>query len=312
MAAELTGPTKHKCKARTEYLNLSRTEQRSSKLRMSQTDLALRRAAALKANQHCYDSLAAARAPLCKPASDEEIANPLKTVDPLGWLGDSIRQKTVLCLAAGGGRQSALYASAGAEVTVVDLSPAMLELDRQVARERKLAIRAVQGSMDRLDMLPTDAFDIVIHPVSTCYLPDVSAVFREVARVTRPGGIYVSQHKSPISLQTSTALGSGSKYCIEHSYYREDPIPVAREPDSSSRRLRERGAIEYLHRLEQIIGGICRAGMVIEDLIEPMHADELAESGSFGYRARFVAPYLRIKARKVISQTTQPRILFTV
>jgi hypothetical protein len=36
-------------------------------------------------------------------------------------------------LAAGGGRQSAIYATAGADVTVVDISPAMLELDRQVA-----------------------------------------------------------------------------------------------------------------------------------------------------------------------------------
>ena len=42
----------------------------------------------------------------------------------------------MLCLAAGGGKQSALYAAAGAEVTVVDLSPEMLALDRQVAAER--------------------------------------------------------------------------------------------------------------------------------------------------------------------------------
>jgi SAM-dependent methyltransferase len=279
---------------------------------MSDTDFTIRRATALKANQQCYDSLAAARAPLCKPASDEEIANPLRTVDPLGWLGSSIRQKNVLCLAAGGGRQSALYASAGATVTVVDLSPAMLELDRQVARERKLPIQAIQGSMDRLDMLAAEAFDIVIHPVSTCYLPDIALVFREVARVVRPGGIYISQHKSPISLQSSTSIGAGSKYWIEHSYYRTDPVPVIAEPNSNSRRLRERGAIEYLHRFEQIIGGICRAGMVIEDFVEPMHADELAESGSFGDRARFIAPYLRIKARKTNSQNAPTKLLFTV
>jgi SAM-dependent methyltransferase len=279
---------------------------------MTEADFSIRRTMALKANQQCYDSLAAARAPLCKPASDAEIANPLATVDPLGWLGPSIRQKTVLCLAAGGGRQSALYASAGATVTVVDLSPAMLELDRQVARERKLPIQAIQGSMDRLEMLPAEAFDIVIHPVSSCYLPDIASIFREVARVTRPGGVYISQHKSPISLQASTTVGNGSKYWIEHSYYRIDPIPVAAEPNPNSRRLREPGAIEYLHRWEQIIGGICRAGMVIEDLVEPLHADELADSGSFGDRARFIAPYVRIKARKTNPQTAPTKLLFTV
>jgi SAM-dependent methyltransferase len=266
---------------------------------MTEPSPSIARAAALRANQQCYDSLAVARAALCKPASDEEIANPLRTVDPLGWLGPSIAGKSVLCLAAGGGRQSALYASAGAIVTVVDLSPAMLELDRQVARERKLSIRAIQASMDHLEMLSNDSFAIVIHPVSSCYLPDVAPVFREVARVLQTGGIYISQHKSPVSLQASYEVDAHSTYRLEQTYYRNESIPFTGDPTPTSRRLRERGAVEYLHRLEQLIGGICRAGMVIEDFVEPVHADESAEVGSFGHRARFIAPYLRIKARKV-------------
>ena len=270
----------------------------------------LRRAAALRANQQCYDSLAAAGAPLCKPASDAEIANPLQTVDPLGWLGKSIHRKDVLCLAAGGGRQSALYASAGAIVTVVDLSPAMLELDRQVARERKLSIRTIHASMDQLNMLDNDSFDIVIHPVSTCYLPDVTPVFREVSRVLRTGGIYVSQHKSPVSLQTAGQVNANAKYSLEHTYYRVEPIPESISPNSTTRRLRERGAVKYLHRLEQLIGGICRAGMSIEDLIEPVHAADSAETGSFGDRARFVAPYIRIKATKRSTENSSPRLLW--
>lgn len=275
---------------------------------MDDSELMLRRAAALRANQQCYDSLAAARAPLCKPASDAEIANPLQTVDPLGWLGKSIHRKEVLCLAAGGGRQSALYASAGAIVTVVDLSPAMLELDRQVARERKLSIRAIQTSMDQLNMLDNDSFDIVIHPVSTCYLPEVTPVFREISRVLRTGGIYVSQHKSPVSLQTTDQVNASARYSLEHTYYRAEPIPESINPNSTTRRLRERGAVEYLHRLEQLIGGICRAGMSIEDLIEPVHADDFADAGSFGDRARFVAPYIRIKATKKSTDQASPRL----
>ena len=64
----------------------------------------------------------------------------------------------------------------------------MLALDRAVAAERGLAIRTVQTSMDKLGMFPAGEFEIVIHPVSTCYLSDVSRVFAEVARVLRPGG----------------------------------------------------------------------------------------------------------------------------
>ncbi len=263
-----------------------------------------RREAALQASRRCYDSLAASRAPLCKPASDDEFAHPLQTVDPLGWLGASISGWQVLCLAAGGGRQSALYASAGADVTVVDISPSMLELDRAVARERKLSIRPIQASMDQLEMLSSSQFDLVIHPVSTCYLPDVRPVFAEVSRVLRDGGLYVSQHKSPVSLQADSQPDGSSSFRLNHEYYRNDPIPEVSQQNGVSRRLREPGAIEYLHRLEQLIGGICRSGMVIEDLIEPMHADATAERGSFGHRACYVAPYLRIKARKRPPQAT--------
>lgn len=248
--------------------------------------------AAKKQNERAWDALARRQAALAKPASDEEFQSPLRTVDPLGWLGESIAGLTVLCLAAGGGRQSALYAAAGAKVTVVDISSEMLRLDRQVATERGFSIRAIQASMDALPMLVAGEFDLVIHPVSTCYVADIGPVFREVARVTRAGGLYVSQHKSPISLQTDIRP-DGEHYRLREPYYRDGPLPPA-EPC----RLRETGTLEFLHRWEEIVGGICRAGFAIEDLIEPMHANQDANVGAFGHRAQFVAPYIRLKARR--------------
>jgi SAM-dependent methyltransferase len=274
-------------------------------------DPTARRANALRANQQCYDALVANQAALCRPASDEELADPLGTLDPIGWLGGNVHGKRLLCLAAGGGRQSAIYATAGADVTVVDISPAMLELDRQVAARRRLQVRLLQASMDRLDMLADASFDIVVHPVSTCYVPDVMPVFQEVARVLSPGGIYISQHKSPTSLQASHRRNATACYQIEHSYYRSDPIPAPTQQSAASQRLRERGAVEYLHRLEQLIGGICRNRMVIEDFIEPMHADDSVPRDTFGDRACFIAPYLRIKARRVGGGTQRPSTVAT-
>jgi hypothetical protein len=80
---------------------------------------------------------------------------------------------------------------------------------------------------------------------------------------------------------------------LNEPYYREGPLPSA-EPG----RLRERGTLEFLHRWEELIGGMCRAGFVIEDLLEPLHADQEAEHGGFAHRAQYVAPYVRIKARR--------------
>ncbi len=252
----------------------------------------------LKINSRAYDRLALQRAPLCRPAGDDDVRNPLRTVDAAGWLGDSIAGWRVLCLAAGGGRQSSLYAAAGAEVTVADLSPAMLELDRQVAAERGYSARLIQTSMDDLSMFDDGEFDLVVHPVSSCYLPDVRPVFLHVARVVRAGGLYVSQHKSPASLQASHEPTARGDYVLEHAYYRDSPVPPATSATTASNRLREPGAVEFLHRWEQLVGGICRAGFVIEDLVEPLHATADAAPGTFAARARFIAPYVRIKARR--------------
>jgi SAM-dependent methyltransferase len=246
-------------------------------------------------NRRAWDSLVRQRQRFTRPADDADFANPLAAVDANGWLGTSITGRRVLCLAAGGGRQSALYAAAGAIVTVVDLSAEMLALDREVAAERSLEIRTIETSMDNLSMLAAASFEIVIHPVSTCYVPDVAAVYREVARVTAAGGLYISQHKQPASLQADIRP-SASGYELIEPYYRSGPLPmVERSPH------REPGTLEFLHRWEELLGTLCRAGFVIEDLIEPLHAEPQSPPGTFAHRSLYVAPYVRIKARRINS-----------
>jgi len=159
--------------------------------------------------------------------------------------------------------------------------------------------------MDDLSMLRDREFDIVIHPVSTCYVPVLKNVFHQIARVTRPGGIYISQHKQPTSLQSSIEPSPEGGYRIKHRYYRDAPIPSNPQASLVGRRLRESGAVEFLHRWEQLIGGMCRAGFVIEDLIEPMHAQHDAPVGSFADRASYIPPYVRMKARRNGSQTSE-------
>ena len=257
-------------------------------------------------NRRAWDDRAERRKAFTAPAPDEDFSNPLAAVDGPGWLGGQIRGKTLLCLAAGGGRQAPLYAAAGAVVTVVDISPAMLQIDRQVAAERRLDVTTVETSMDKLSMFADGQFDIVIQPVSTCYVPNVASVYRQVARVTRPGGLYISQHKQPTSLQAAVTPGVRGYELVE-PYYRNGPLP----PVAGSRH-REEGTLEYLHRWEQLIGQMCRAGFVIEDVCEPVHARSDLPPGKFGHRSQFVPPYVRIKARRVVRRSlpgTKPLVL---
>lgn len=244
-------------------------------------------------NRRAYDQMAKMGHVLATPVAPDELRRPLEVVDGRGWLGGDIRGMKVLCLAAAGGRHSALYSAAGAQVTVLDISDGMLELDRIICQQYGFDVRLIQGSMNSMPMFRDGEFDLVIHPVSTCYLQVIRPVFEEVARVLRGGGLYISQHKSPVNVQTSLETERG-KYTLD-SAVGEEAKPVATGHTSS---LRESNSQEYAHSLEAILGGICRSGMVIEDLSEPEHVKLDAEIDSPGHRARFVPPYIRIKARR--------------
>lgn len=243
-------------------------------------------------NRQAWNKIAGGDNQFARVATDDECSRPFEILDGRGWLPRDMQGRKVLCLAAGGGWQSVLYAMTGADVTVVDISDAMLDLDRREAERRGLSIRTVRASMDDLSELPDATFEIVHQPVSTCYVPQLLPVYREISRVTRDGGLYISQHKQPASLQVSRR-NADDHFVIGLEYYREGPLPQV-----SDTSYREAGTTEYLHRWEQLVGDLCVAGFVIEDLREPLRADMNAPVNSYKYRGRFLPPYLRMKARR--------------
>ena len=170
----------------------------------------------------------------------------------------------------------------------------MLELDREVAAEFGVQVQTIQTSMDELGMLPSGVFDLVVQPVSSCYIPSVARMFPEIARVTKAQGLYISQHKQPANLQSSLETYTGH-YVIEHAYYDRRSVPPATAPNH----LREPGTQEFIHSWSDLLGGICRSGFAIEDVTEPDYGKADSLPGSFGHRCYFLAPYVRIKARRL-------------
>ena len=244
-------------------------------------------------NEKAWDDLVRAGSSFANPARPEDFLEPDKIINPFEWLPSSFKGLRVLCLGAGGGRHGPIFAAQGAEVAVVDISEEMLKLDQEVATREGVTLRTSKASMTDLGEFGDAVFDIVLQPVSSCYVEDVMLVYREVARVIKPDGIYVSQHKQPISLQAATKPLATGGYAICEPYYREGPLP----PVSGSEH-REQGTREYLHTLESLLGGLCLSGFVIEDLKEPRHASTQAAPGSFQARSYYVPPYVAIKAKR--------------
>jgi SAM-dependent methyltransferase len=92
-----------------------------------------------------------------------------------------------LDLACGTGAVAERAAAHAAEVTGVDLAPALIETAKERAAKLGLQVDYQVGDCERL-ALPDASFDAVSSACGVMFAPDHAATARELARVTRPGG----------------------------------------------------------------------------------------------------------------------------
>jgi SAM-dependent methyltransferase len=202
----------------------------------------------------------------------EVILTPRKSV-PSDWFGD-LRGRRVLCLASGGGQQAPVLAAAGAQVVSFDLSDVQLEKDRELAERHGLNLRCVRGDMANLSEFTAESFDLIFHPVSNIFVPDVRVVWKECFRVLRPAGNLLSGFMNPgfFLFDHDQSCRSGK---IEVKY----PLPYA-EPESLDTagldELNQSGRpLEFSHSLEAQIGGQLACGFVITGFYEDYWTDEI-------------------------------------
>ncbi|MGC5325191.1 class I SAM-dependent methyltransferase [Brevibacillus sp. SYSU BS000544] len=181
---------------------------------------------------------------------------------PKEWFPE-LRGKKVLCLASGGGQQGPILAAAGAEVTVLDFSELQLKQDAFVAERDDLPIRTVLGTMTDLSMFAPDSFDLIVHPVSNLYVPEIQPVWQEAFRVLKPGGILISGFMNPVFYLFDWELEEKGTLQVKHS------IPYSELDYSTEEEIVKNGiALEYGHTLEQQIQGQIDAGFVITGFYE--------------------------------------------
>lgn len=219
------------------------------------------------------------------------LLTPTKYV-PAEWLGD-LKAKRVLCLASGGGQQGPILAAAGAKVTVFDNSDAQLGRDQQVAAEFNLEIRTVQGNMQDLSCFEDEAFDLIIHPVSNCFIDDILPVWQECGRVLKAGGYLLSGFTNPIvyMLDWEKAEGTGVcelKYAIPYS-----DLEVLSAEQQQDYRLKQE-TFQFGHSLTDQIQGQIEAGFAITGFYEDKGEDIMDK-----YTDTFIATRaLKISSRK--------------
>jgi SAM-dependent methyltransferase len=189
---------------------------------------------------------------------------------PREWFPD-LAGLDVLCLASSGGQQAPIFAAAGARVTSYDNSPKQLERDRFVAEREGLDLVTVEGDMRDLSSFPDERFDMVFHPVSNCFVPEVRPVWREAFRVLRHGGTLLAGFLNPALYIFDTDLAERGELKVRHALPYSD---VANMPEDELKRRMDAGEpLEFSHSLEDQIGGQLDAGFVITGFFEDRHRD---------------------------------------
>ncbi len=203
------------------------------------------------------------------------------------WFPESLAGRDVLCLASGGGQQGPVFAAAGARVTVFDNSPRQLAQDELVAQRDGLLLRTVLGDARDLGVFPDASFDLVFHPVSNVFIPQLEPVWRECYRVLRPGGILLSGFVNPdVFIFDAHAMESRGELVVRHRLPYSDLTHL--EPGERERLWGADSPVEYSHTLTEQIGGQLAAGFVLTGFAEaPHHSDATAGwlPGYFATRA---------------------------
>ncbi|HEX2994622.1 MAG TPA: class I SAM-dependent methyltransferase, partial [Anaerolineales bacterium] len=189
----------------------------------------------------------------------------------------------VLCLASGGGQQGPVLAAVGAQVTVLDNSPAQLKQDQLVAERESLSLRAVEGDAADLSAFTDASFDLVFNPVSTVFMPDVRAVWQECARVLRPGGILMAGFMNPVHYIFDLYKADEGILEVAHSIPYSDLTSLSKE--DLAEYLEKGLPLEFGHSLSDLLGGQCEAGFVITNMYE----DYMLDSPLHNYHPNYLA-----------------------
>jgi SAM-dependent methyltransferase len=189
---------------------------------------------------------------------------------PQSWF--PAKGSSILGLASAGGQQCPVFAAAGYEVTVFDNSPEQLKQDEITAEKFQLTIKTVQGDMMDLSVFEDASFDAVFNPCSTCFVPDVTKVYKEVARVLRPGGIFMTGFTNPVFYLFDLKLVESGVFTLKYRFPYSDLDSL--DTDELNNFIEKNEPLIFGHSLEQLLNGQLKTGLILTDLFEDTWGDK--------------------------------------
>ena len=153
-----------------------------------------------------------------------------------------------------------VFAALGADCTVLDYSKRQLESERVVADREGYAINIVRADMTKPLPFEDACFDLIFHPVSTCYIQEVEPLWRECHRILKPGGLLLAGFDLEINYVVDESDETRiTGYLPFNPLKNADQMRLLQDTD---------GGVQFSHTLDEQLGGLLRAGFRLTDLYQ--------------------------------------------
>ena len=120
--------------------------------------------------------------------------------------------------------------------------------------------------MADLSVFADESFDMVFNPLSIAFIPDVLPVYREVARVLKPGGIFLTAFTKPVYNLFDIMLVEKGIFTLKYS----SPYSDIKSLDDEELKffMDQNEPLVFGHSLDHYINGQLKAGLMIMEIME--------------------------------------------
>jgi len=143
--------------------------------------------------------------------------------------------------------------------------------------------------MADLSIFDDQTFDLIFHPVSNIFVPEIRPVWRETYRVLRKGGTLLAGFMNPAYYIFDYPLSEQGRLEVKYSLPYSDLDSLS---EADLQQYVEKGyPLEFGHTLEDQIGGQIEAGFVLTGFYEDKDPDM--------YLSKYMPLFIATQARKI-------------
>jgi SAM-dependent methyltransferase len=208
----------------------------------------------------------------------------------LSLLPQDLRHQQVLDAGCGPGIYAEELLKRGADVVAFDVTPEFVEITRERVSERATVLQA--DLSQPLHFAEDSSFDLVLCPLVLDYIEDWAAVFREFARVLKPGGLLVFSNGHPMG---------------DWQYLKRRLPEIAQSYFETQRFTTTWGGFgdpapeitSYRRPLAAMLNPLIEAGFCLDHVLEPVPTPDYEREDPQGYAELLREPgFICIRARK--------------